>query len=256
MSHPTDHPLLIFVAALLAFWLATRVGQAAHRTRQLDAESREDLGVVLAASLTLLGLLIGFAFSMAVSRFDQRKTYEEAEANAIGTEYIRTGLQTAAEGALTRGLLDRYLDQRIQFYAVRDDQRLQQLAAETERLQPQLWQAVAAPALAQPNSLSALLVSGMNDVFDAQGYAQAGWWNRIPAAAWLLMAFVALVCNVLLGFNAREAHSRSILSVILPLILAIALCLIADIDSPRGGVIHVVPQNLLSLQRSTQAHPD
>ena len=43
----------------------------------------------MAASLTLPGLIIGFTFSMAIDRYDQRKNYEEAEANAIGTEYLR-----------------------------------------------------------------------------------------------------------------------------------------------------------------------
>jgi len=38
--------------------------------------------------------------------------------------------------------------------------------------------------------------------------------------------------------------------IILPVILAIAFFLIADIDSPRGGVIRVLPQNLLALSQS------
>jgi hypothetical protein len=37
---------------------------------------------------------------------------------------------------------------------------------------------------------------------------------------------------------------------ILPLILSIAFFLIADIDGPRGGVIRVHPQNLISLAQS------
>jgi hypothetical protein len=51
--------------------------------------AREDFGVILAATLTLLGLIIGFSFSMAVGRYDQRKNYQEEEANAIGTELVR-----------------------------------------------------------------------------------------------------------------------------------------------------------------------
>jgi hypothetical protein len=43
------------------------------------------LDTVLTATLTLLALIVGFTFSMAVSRYDLRKNYEEAEANAIGT---------------------------------------------------------------------------------------------------------------------------------------------------------------------------
>ena len=63
---------------------------------------REDFGFILAATLTLLGLIIGFSFSMATSRYDQRKNYEEAEANAIGTEYVRADLLPAADAATVR----------------------------------------------------------------------------------------------------------------------------------------------------------
>lgn len=52
-------------------------------------EAGGDFKVVLTATLTLLGLIIGFSFSMAIGRYDRRKTFEEAEANAIGTEYLR-----------------------------------------------------------------------------------------------------------------------------------------------------------------------
>ncbi|WP_334397930.1 hypothetical protein [Bradyrhizobium sp. AZCC 2289] len=51
-----------------------------------------NFNTVQAATFTLLALIIGFTFSMAVSRYDQRKTLEEAEANAIGTEYLRADL--------------------------------------------------------------------------------------------------------------------------------------------------------------------
>ena len=81
---------------------------------------REDFGVVQAATLTLLGLIIGFSFSMATTRYDLRKTYEEAEANAIGTEYVRAGLVPGANGAKVRALLKKYLDLRILFYRARD----------------------------------------------------------------------------------------------------------------------------------------
>ena len=75
----------------------------------------------------------------------------------------------------------------------------------------------------------------MNDVLNSQGYTQAAWWNRIPKGAWCLMFAIALFCNALLGYGAREMAPR--LFMVLPLLVAIAFFLIADIDSPRGGVI-------------------
>jgi len=97
-----------------AAWLAIGVGSWLRGLSPTVGEQRnEDLGVVLAATLTLLGLIIGFSFSMASSRYDQRKNFEEAEANAIGTELVRADLLPAADAENVRKLLRGYLDKGI-----------------------------------------------------------------------------------------------------------------------------------------------
>ena len=146
--------LLSIIVLSLSAWVGASVLRG---SRELDSEAREDFGLVLAAALTLLGLIIGFTFSMAINRYDSRKNYEEAEANAIGTEYLRAGLLPAADAATTRGMI---------------------------------------------------------------------------------------------GYAAGKPKSRGILLLVLPFVVSIAFFLIADIDSPRGGIIRVDPQNLLSLAES------
>ena len=90
MDNVTHYPVIVFVLSFLVLWLAARIGWFLMRKKPiLDEDLREDFGRILAGMLTLLALLIGFSFSMAISRYDLRKTYEEAEANAIGTEYVR-----------------------------------------------------------------------------------------------------------------------------------------------------------------------
>ena len=185
---------------------------------------------------------------MAVSRYDQRKNYEEAEANAIGTEWVRADLLPAAPAAQVRSLLSKYTDERILFYRERDANRLGQINADTARLQADLWSAIASVAATNPTPVTALVASGMNDVLNSQGYTQAAWWNRIPAAAWGLMLLIAMACNFLFGYSERRSHH--LLLLILPVIAALAFFLIADIDSPRGGVIRVAPQNLIALSQS------
>ena len=111
-----DHPRIFFLVSLCGLWIAAQTGAFLHTWRRPSEESRDDFEIVQAATLTLLGLIIGFSFSMATSRYDLRKTYEEAEANAIGTEYVRTGLMPAANAAAARTLLRKYLDLRISFY--------------------------------------------------------------------------------------------------------------------------------------------
>jgi hypothetical protein len=254
LNNLIDEPLLVFVLAFFVLWLSAHTGSSFFkRQRNMGEDVREDFGVILSATLTLLGLLIGFSFSMAISRYDQRKSYEEAEANAIGTEYVRADLLPNADAAKVRALLRNYLDQRIFFYKNGDRQQLAQINANTAQLQSELWSAVHAPAASQPTAVVALAISGMNDVLNAQGYTQAAWWNRIPFAAWGMMAAIAICANFLVGYGARRAEAEHILMSVLPLVVSISFFLIADIDSPRGGVIRVQPQNLVNLAQSLQA---
>jgi hypothetical protein len=251
METELNHPLMLFATSVLMLGFSTWVGfSVLRRGRALDEGLMEDFGVVVAATLTLLGLIIGFSFSMAVGRYEQRKSFEEAEANAIGTELVRADLLPPADATKVRALLKRYLDQRILFYTTLDRQELPQVNERTAELQKELWSAVAAPATAQPNTLVGLAVSGMNDVLNSQGYTQAAWWNRIPSAAWALMAVIAICCTLLVGYGARASKAHAVFLSVLPFVLSIAFMLIADIDSPRGGLIRLVPQNLKSLSES------
>jgi len=246
MTNLLDYPLLVFVATFVVLWVTTWIGTLLRKRWHLPAEDmRDDFGVTLGATLTLLGLIIGFSFSMATTRYDQRKIYEEEEANAIGTEYVRVDLLSPDAAGQLRPLLVRYTDLRIGFYKARERADLAQVNAETAALQNQLWRIVADAAKAGPTTSTMLATSGMNDVLNSQGYTQASWWNRIPVGAWTLMYAIATVSHLLLGYGAHR--QRSFLSIVLPLLVAISFLLISDIDSPRGGVIQVQPQNLIAL---------
>ena len=245
-----SYPGIFFLFSFLVLWLSAQMGAYLRRRRPLKDDERNDFNIVEAATLTLLGLIIGFSFSMAITRYDLRKNYEEAEANAIGTEYVRAGLLPAADAAGVRAQLRKYLEMRVLFYRTRDQRELQQINADTAQLQREMWSAVHVPAVAQPSPVIALAVAGMNDVLNSQGYTQAAWWNRIPVSAWGLMIMIAVFCNLLVGYGARSAGVNSGLLFIVPLVVSISFFLIADIDSPRGGLIHVVPQNLISLSQS------
>ena len=244
-----NFPLLVFAMSFLLLSLAAAVGDIVRsKIHPLVEEERDDFGIILSATLTLLGLLIGFSFSMAISRYDQRKNYEEAEANAIGTEYVRADLLPPGDRARVRELLRMYVDERVLFYTTRDRGRLAKINTDTAELQNELWAAVRPAATGQPTAVVALVISGMNDVLNSQGYTQAAWWNRIPLAAWALMAAIAICCNLLVGYGARRRDWHIFL--ILPMAVSLAFFLISDIDSPRGGAIRVAPHNLISVSES------
>jgi hypothetical protein len=205
-----DSPFAVFFVALIAQCGAAYIGDRLRRNvRPVKKDEREDFNTALTATLTLLAVIIGFSFSMAVSRYDQRKNCEETEANAIGTEYLRADLLPADDAAVVRA------------------------------------------AMAQLTPVAALAASGMNDVFNSQGFTQAAWLNRIPVAAWALMGLIAIFSNFLMGYRERSTGMFALL--VLPVIASIAFFLIADIDSPHGGVIRVTPHNLISTSQFMRA---
>ena len=101
MANEFRSPFLVLPLSFVIMWLSVRIGVVLRKRRpEMDNDARRDYELIVASTLTLLGLIIGFSFSMAINRYDQRKNYEEAAANAIALgEMIR-----ASPGDLDRAL--------------------------------------------------------------------------------------------------------------------------------------------------------
>jgi hypothetical protein len=253
MAALVDRPLLLLAVSLFALVLAALIGVAAEKAwNTVKASDHNELAIVQSAALTLLGLIVGFAFAMAISRYDQRKNLEEAEANAIGTEYLRGGLMPDSAADNARSALKRYLDLRIQYYLTTDQSELARIGAARAKLEADLWAAMKSQSEASPTAITMLVACGLNDVFNSTDATAAAWLDRIPIPAWWLLAFIALGANVTLGFGLKRF---SALLLVVPLAAAVSFFLIADIDSPRGGVVQVAPENLNRLAASLTAAP-
>jgi hypothetical protein len=73
-----DSPYVALVAIFMVQAVAAYVGDLCRRKlRPLRSEERADFDFLRTAALTLLGLIIGFSFAMAVSRYDQRKIWKK-----------------------------------------------------------------------------------------------------------------------------------------------------------------------------------
>jgi hypothetical protein len=254
MSESSAYPLLVFAISLAAQWLAAFVGSfLRRRISPLGTAGHRDIDIILGATVTLLALIIGFSFSMAVTRYDQRNNYEEAEANAVGTAFLRADLLPGDDAARLRDLLKKYLILRIAFYETDEPHQIAKITADTANMQNKLWQAVLPAANAHPTPITSLAVAGINDLLNAQGYTQAAWLNRLPAGVWAIMGLIALATNLLIGVSERRKGVLPLL--ILPLIISTSFLLIADIESPRGGLIHVLPHNLIALTHALGGAP-
>jgi hypothetical protein len=251
MAWFVDHPAVLFIVLLALFIGAVAFGAyVLSRIFPLPGDEREDFVVVQTSTLTLLALLIGFSLSMAVNRYDQRKNLEENEANAIGTEYARADLADAALSEQMKQALGAYTRLRLDHFDTREPQEITRIERSTAVLQNTLWQYATQVAHTMPTPIGATVVTGMNDVLNSQDYSEAALINRIPVGAWVLMIVIALCGCMVQGYGAKGSHRSGLLVVILPVTVALSLALIADIDSPRGGFIHVQPQNLARLLAS------
>ena len=248
-----DDPFLVLALSLLLFWAAAHIGGFVHDHRAKpvdDHQWHDDFVLLLGAALTLLSLLVGFTFSLAVGSYEQRRTYEQKEASAIGTEYVRADLLPPSNATKVRSLLRTYLALRVQHYDDRDENARSSDDVRTLQFQSDLWNAVLTSTTVPSTPATALVISGMNEVLNAQADVQAAWRNRVPLAAWALLFVISVFANGLIGYGTHRGTTLRFL--ILPIALSVSFFLIADIDSPRGGLIHIAPQNLQSLYDSLQ----
>ena len=220
-----EHPLLIFVIVFVVLFVTTRAGVLiAEFLRPVRNEERQDLTLVIHGSLLLLTLVTSLTYYFAMTKHDERKNCEIAEADAIATEHFRAGLLPVEDATPLRKLLMQYLDQRILFYTLRDDRQLEANEIETQKLRADLWQAVNVSAKADSTSnVVGLVVDGMNGVLSSRRNTEAAWLRRIPPAGWSLMILIAMYTCLLTGYG---VHKKGVLLyTLLPFLVAIAFYL-------------------------------
>lgn len=237
--------LVIFAVLALSAW----AGRTVSRKRAgRDASKDEGLKIVLGATLSLLGLLMGFLLSFAISGYNARVSAEENEAIALANAFQRTSLLPAqAVQAQAEDLLQKYLVARVAFYQATDENQLANLRMQSIQLQTKMWAFVSEAAKKAPNPVTMSLVEACNQLYVTQQKTLASWRHQIPAAAWLLLIVFGVCANFLIGYHMGGEDSGLMLLLLVPFVTALALFMIAEIDVPGKGVIRVTPQNLEAL---------
>lgn len=241
--------VLLLAAAEFGFRLGVRL----HRTK--DEARKGQISGMQGAMLGLLGLLLGFTFSMSVGRYETRRELVLQEANSIGTTYLRASLLPEAHQKEVENLLRRYVDVRLDFYNA-GEVKAKQVAAEQSaaRIQGQLWANAVASAKEAPTPPVTSFISALNDTIDLDATRLNALRTRVPGAVWLLVLVVAACGSCASGYGAGASGARSgFTNMVLPLLIAVAVTLIADLDRPRGGLIRINQQPLLDLRQSLQA---
>lgn len=212
-----------------------------------DATSEKELQIILGATLSLFGLLVGFLLSIAIGGYNTRVAAEENEAIAIGNAFQRTTLLQEEHQAPAKELLLAYLQLRTQFFQAADDEARAKIRLESIQLQTRMWAMISKIAKVKPDPILAMALNACNDLYTAQQKTLASWRNQVPGTAWAILLVFGLCSNFLIGYNVRGQRGSNRLIFIIPAITALALFMIAEIDVPGKGIIHVSPDNLNAL---------
>jgi hypothetical protein len=246
--------LVLFAIVIGTTLLGWFVGRRLHPHA---ATLREPVGVLQAALLGLVALILAFGLTMAVGRYDARRAVVVSDANAIGTTYLRA--QTLREPVRSRSLqaLVRYADAEIGLSeAVPGSASQREAIAAGARLQRQLWR-LAGQALAESPSDSAprLYVETLNEMIDMQTAHVSALRNRVPSAVLLIEVVGASVALGLLALY-LAMFSRGMVTVVLAAAFVSVLLLITfDLDRPTRGLVRVPDTPLVTLRASMELPP-
>lgn len=219
---------------------------------------RSLIGGIGGATLGLLGLLLGFTLSMAISRWDARHDVIVDEANAIGTLWLRAGLLEPDARDEFRNTISAYLETRIALGDMNASlPELQALRAESEALQPRLWSAVeAANTPGRSPAVLTAVINATNDVIDLHELRLSSVTNHLPPISVITPLSVAIVALAFFGwsFGAVGQKNRSAL-VMLALLIVLVMSSIMDLNRPQRGWFRVTMAPLERLQASIAATP-
>lgn len=246
--------LALLVAMVLAYlggarlhaWLERTEAAAPGTAAPDQGIRRSDQGAVLSGVFGLLALLMAFAFSLAIGRYEHRRQLALDEANAFGTMASRLGLLDEAQRAPLARLLGTYARARAEAGRVPDDAEWEAAVGRAATLGTMFGDhLIGTLRTMPPDTRGPVLVSAWNSLGDIATARHAERSARLPAEVLMLLALYCCAGAGILGYG-PDASSRRHAAAALALfvLLCAAYVTVLDLDRPRAGAI-VVPQGEL-----------
>jgi len=233
---------VVYAAALeIGFRLANRRRDIEDPALHEQAVGARD-GVVV-----LLSLLLGFTLALTLPRFDARRQLIVDESNAIGTAALRAQLLPGPARSTTLDLLRSYTDARVEFSETSGTPGASDAAvARSHALQTELWTQAKNAAIASPTAITSLYITSLNDTIDLEAKRLAARRNRVPVSIWVMLFLLSILACLSSGFTLRRRFLLSMVTA--PLMIAIVMALIADLDTPGRGFIRLDLDSIRQLQ--------
>jgi hypothetical protein len=244
---------VLFILTVVILYAAAEIGfrygvRYVARTR---SEIHSHVATVEGALLGLLALLLGFAFAMAMTRFETRRQAVLEEVNDLGTTYLRAHLLPERRRGTCKRLLEEYVQSRIDFLrAGTDPIRSREAQDETRRLQVRLWAEAVAAAREDSNEVTTgYFIESLNNLIDDHTKRSIAMENHVPEVILHLLMLVATLTIAVTGYSSGLRGKRlKALRGILVFLIAATLIVIIDLDRPRRGLIRVSEDGMVQLQ--------
>lgn len=237
--------LLIFAVLSIAQELAYQWGR--RRRLSTGEENNTIIELIPTSILGLLALLLGFTFSMALSRFDLRKSLIIKEMNSIGSTSELAGLLNDPNKTQLQSLLNRYQDLRIQVFepSTAPDQ-VQKLNAEIQSLQREMWDLTAQLTKVDRSAVAAGFAKSLTQVMDVEGERSFAGKDQVPATVYLVIFLITIagLCSLSSILGNRKIGRSSL--IMLTALFSVVIVLIQDIDRSYSGWIRIDQKRLLS----------
>ena len=238
----------MLVAALAGFFFRATMGAPAAS----GSDGQE--GYIVSAVLGLLALLMGFTFALSVDRFETRRELVVAEANDIGTTYLRAQLLPEPHRDRVSRLLVRYVDNRIELAKAAPDHTAALLET-NDGLITDMWTAsVAAYDDIKTLPLARAFLDPMNSTIDMDSARKAARGAHVPSEVFALLGVYLIVASGVLGYVLTGMRGRVAAGFLLVL-QVLSLFLVMDIDRPTLGGIRESQAPMEALQASIKAQP-
>lgn len=206
-------------------------------------ESNRISPIIPSSIFGLLALILSFTFSMAISRYEERRKLTVEEANAISTAYLRARLLREVPGIDIGALYRRYLEERIAYY---EDDYLKKHKEKSEKTYKEIWKHYEAVLKTDRGAIESLYSYALNDMIDYGSQRNFALTKTLPLPIYLIIFFIAIVAfsslNFDRGFNNERPHWGAGIFLFLFLVL---FSLIYDIDHSRRGMIQISQDALI-----------
>lgn len=245
----------LLVASELGYLFGCR--QAKHGAESVEA-AKSTVSIAVAALLALLGLLLGFTFSMVNERYGARKSLVMEDANAIGTAYMRADLLPQPHADHAQALLREYVDLRTTQHT---EDSFGPAVRRTREIHDALWEDARSAAQYDPHSqVTGLFIASINDLTDVHAErVNVSLHQRLPGIIRFVLYLAAALGLAVVGFSAGLSRRRSLFATT-ALIIAVATVMTVIVQLNRAhhplGHLDLEMFDELRQQMATDARPD